>query len=331
MNFLNLQYFIIVAKERNYTSAAEKLLVSQQSLSEHIKKLEAEVGTALILRKRPLELTDAGEIFYKAAEQMLDIKEQMLYDITESMTLDERQVTVAIPTYKDPPYLAGLLEYFYQKYPHITVNVKKRRDTEIQECMKNISFYFSIPPLNDHLSHSIILRNDFNCLVVRQSLLDRVFGEQWKEVEERMRETGDLTLFREVPFLLVQDRKGKLQKQASLLFEEAGFDPIVGFCSDNGNLNSAMCLQGKGAKIGTLFLQRESFREQIDRGDDPLRLFVLKTRKDSVPLVLSSQKGREISPVDNFFLTAAREYIHVINEQYKGAYGLEQYEDQFLI
>lgn len=330
MNFLNLQYFRMLAQERNFTSAAEKLYISQQSLSEHIKKLEAEVGTALIVRKRPLELTPAGEIFYRAAGEMLDIKEKMLYDITESLSADERHLTIGIPTYEDPPYLAGLLAYFSQEFPQIRVDVKKKRDTAIQECMKDISFYFSIPPLNEHLAHVCLIRNDLNGLVARQSLLEKTFGSAWKETERKLLETGDLTLLKKLPFLFVQDAKGRLQRQSELLFEEAGFEPIISFCSDNGNLNSAFCLQGKGAKTGTVFLLRASFQEQLDVGEDPLRLFALRTRRESLPVALSYRKGKEFTPVENCFLTAARRYLQSVDQEYEGPYKLEDLEEQFL-
>ena len=44
MNFLNIKYFIAIAEEQNISAAARKLYVSQQSLSEHLKKLETEIG-----------------------------------------------------------------------------------------------------------------------------------------------------------------------------------------------------------------------------------------------------------------------------------------------
>ena len=40
MNFLNLEYFLVAAEELNFTRAAKRLYISQQSLSNHIAKLE---------------------------------------------------------------------------------------------------------------------------------------------------------------------------------------------------------------------------------------------------------------------------------------------------
>ena len=43
MNFLHLKYFLMVAEEMNITRAAERLYISQQSLSNHIGNLEKEL------------------------------------------------------------------------------------------------------------------------------------------------------------------------------------------------------------------------------------------------------------------------------------------------
>ena len=50
MNFLTLYYFLVVCDEMNITKAAEKLYISQQSLSNHIQTLEKFVGTPLFPR-----------------------------------------------------------------------------------------------------------------------------------------------------------------------------------------------------------------------------------------------------------------------------------------
>ena len=83
MNFSNLQYFVTVADELNVTKAAEKLYISQQSLSNQIIKLENELGVKLFARNPGLKLTYAGDRLYKSARHILDLHNQMLSEIED--------------------------------------------------------------------------------------------------------------------------------------------------------------------------------------------------------------------------------------------------------
>jgi DNA-binding transcriptional LysR family regulator len=68
-----LQYFVTVARTRHFGRAAERLHMAQSPLSQAIRQLEAQLGTALFTRTtRRVELTPAGEAFLQDAERILD-------------------------------------------------------------------------------------------------------------------------------------------------------------------------------------------------------------------------------------------------------------------
>ena len=65
-----LETFMTVAEKQNFTRAAEALSLTQPAVSQHIQRLEAELGTALFLRnKSALKLTKEGEIALKYARR----------------------------------------------------------------------------------------------------------------------------------------------------------------------------------------------------------------------------------------------------------------------
>lgn len=66
LNIKSIEYFLITAEELNFTRAAERLYISQQALSSHIKRLEEEYHVQLFARKPSLHLTPEGEqmVFY---------------------------------------------------------------------------------------------------------------------------------------------------------------------------------------------------------------------------------------------------------------------------
>ena len=67
-----LRYFLAIAREENMTRAAERLHISQPSLSKEIKKLEEELGHELFIRtNKNMILNDEGMLLRKRAEDIL--------------------------------------------------------------------------------------------------------------------------------------------------------------------------------------------------------------------------------------------------------------------
>lgn len=73
MNIRQLQYFLAVAAELNFTRASERVNIAQPALSAQIISLEEELGTPLFTReKRKVMLTPAGEILVEHAQRVLN-------------------------------------------------------------------------------------------------------------------------------------------------------------------------------------------------------------------------------------------------------------------
>lgn len=72
MNIHHLAYFVSLVESGNATETANKLYVSQSTLTKAIKSLETEVGKPLLIREGSLfRTTESGEIFYKYAKHAL--------------------------------------------------------------------------------------------------------------------------------------------------------------------------------------------------------------------------------------------------------------------
>lgn len=73
-----LKYFLTVAREESITKAAEALYITQPTLSRQIAELEEEIGTLLFVRSnRNVTLTDAGRLFRRRVEEMLELEEKI--------------------------------------------------------------------------------------------------------------------------------------------------------------------------------------------------------------------------------------------------------------
>lgn len=82
MNTEELKTFIFLAKVKNFTLAAEKLLIAQSTVTNRISELEKEVGKRLFSRgSKTVTLTEAGEIFLRYAERILELQDSSIEEM----------------------------------------------------------------------------------------------------------------------------------------------------------------------------------------------------------------------------------------------------------
>jgi LysR family transcriptional regulator, transcriptional activator of the cysJI operon len=84
MYFDELKTFVTLVEVKNFTKTAELLLMSQPSVSLHIKNLENEFQTKLLIRSpKKLKITPSGEILYDRAKQLIRMYDQTKQDILD--------------------------------------------------------------------------------------------------------------------------------------------------------------------------------------------------------------------------------------------------------
>lgn len=106
-----LKTFCALVETGHFTHTAEKLFMTQSGVSQHIKKLETQLDSALLIREgKQFSLTEAGERLYQQGQVLL----QSTADLTQSIKLDEPfqgRISIASPGsigLKLYPYLLSL-------------------------------------------------------------------------------------------------------------------------------------------------------------------------------------------------------------------------------
>ena len=123
MDLRSLHYFVTVAEELNITRAAERLNMSQPPLSSQIKGLETELGTVLFVRgKRRLAMTEAGELLYRRAKQLLELSEQTRQEIRSLEGL-AGTLNISLVEGRAPYLLARWISGFRQEFPRVGVRL----------------------------------------------------------------------------------------------------------------------------------------------------------------------------------------------------------------
>ena len=137
MELRQLRYLVALAEERNFTRAAENEHVAQPALSQQIRRLEDEVGLALVERTtRRASLTDAGELLVVRARRVLaelgaaDTEMQALRGLTTG------HVTIGAMHTMGPIDLSLVLALFNQLYPDVELTVREQSSEELAEMLR---------------------------------------------------------------------------------------------------------------------------------------------------------------------------------------------------
>ncbi len=124
MEIHQLRYFVAVADEGNFSRAAAKVRVAQPSLSQQIRKLEAEIGQPLFDRlPRSVVLTEAGRRFIGYARQILASIGDASRCVDELKEAITGKLTVGAIATIAPYVLPELVVKFQQDYPEVTLEL----------------------------------------------------------------------------------------------------------------------------------------------------------------------------------------------------------------
>ncbi len=308
MNFRNIEYFLAIAEERNISKAAETLHISQQSLSEQLKKMENEVGTTLVKRGREFTLTPAGEIFKRAGEELIRTYQKALDEISSISEKDKTTITLAIPTTETPQFLPGLLTEFSAAHPEYKIRIVSCQPKEAAKAAANFDLFFSALPLGDDLDHIPILDCGTYAVAFTMDLAIHIYGERWTEVEKQLLRKRDIAVLREMPFILLLNQLGEVVLDHQIIFREAGFEPRIAFQSGNSELNANMCELGSGVYLSTMDRVIHRFCSSTGKNTGIL-IYPIDTSISPVLVALSHRKGMRLTKADRCFIETAKEYL----------------------
>jgi len=123
LDIKQLQYFIAVSEQMNFSKAAERLHISQPSLSNAIKKLEHEIGSPLLDRNtRNLQLTEAGEVLFERAKVIVKNMEVLKIEMDEVVVHGTSEITIGVME-SIKHWLPKVIANYKKEYPQMMIHL----------------------------------------------------------------------------------------------------------------------------------------------------------------------------------------------------------------
>ncbi|MNJ43112.1 HTH-type transcriptional regulator CysL [compost metagenome] len=132
-----LRVFVTVAEQRHFSKAAELLNMSQPGVSQHIRNMENELGTKLMLRSpKQVKLTEEGTILYRKAKQILGLYEEAKQQIHLLHEVVTGSIQIGASFTIGEYILPRLLAKFAEQYPEVDLQLTIGNTEEIVAAIR---------------------------------------------------------------------------------------------------------------------------------------------------------------------------------------------------
>lgn len=124
MDFRQLETFIEVVNMKSFSKAAEKMFLTQPTVTNHIQCLEKELGIPLFNRSgKKISTTEAGELLYNYAKEIINMRDTANFNISKYQGKIEGILEISSSTIPKQYVLPKILKDFSTEYPFVGFDI----------------------------------------------------------------------------------------------------------------------------------------------------------------------------------------------------------------
>ena len=298
MDLKQIEYIVKIAEENNITRAAEKLFITQSALNQQLLKIEKELGIQLFYRSRTnWHPTQAGEIYLKAAREMLNLKRETYTRISDLAERQQSTLTVGLTPGRGIQMFSEVYPEFHKSHYYVNVIPLERNVKEQQALISSgnmdigfQTFDSSFRPMN---TCELINTEEFYLAIPRFHPYAKKAAPEGEPFT-----VANLYELREEPFVLMY-RDSTAYPLINTIFKAAGFEPQVLF--ETRNFNTIVTMISSGTCCG--ILPYSYIRDRLDT----LACFALPSHP-TWDINVSYRRGSYLSRAAKDFIQLARNY-----------------------
>ena len=197
---VNQEIFVLVAEELSISRAAQRAYVTQQCVSDHIKRLEQQYGVALFTRKPRFLLTEHGQELLSVFRQIKRLEQSAQVRMAKRAQGERGSFRMGISPSRASVILPWILPEFYERFPEINVSFLLNDTVLLEESLqkREIDLFLGVNTRYHEDFEYLSLGQDEICMTISDGLLNRLLGGSVVALET----AGlDLRLLERVPFI----------------------------------------------------------------------------------------------------------------------------------
>ena len=249
MELLQLRYFITAATAENFTYAAAVHSVPTSDISQTIKRLERELGTALFVRSaNRVVLSAEGRIFLESAERVINELEIAKRKITDSLQKVSGEIRMLVLTNRR--VVTKAIEKYHSVYPDVNfiinhrANRKENFDIVISDTDPAVTGYTKCPLVTEKLYLAMLPKGN-------------------AVSEKKSSGKPDIAELSKIPFITMTEDSSHYRITLQIC-RENGFVPEIGIMCDDPYYIRKYTEMGLGAAFVPVFSWKGLLSEKLD-------------------------------------------------------------------
>lgn len=308
MNFESIYYFTELAKTLNMNETGEKLYISQQTLSNHIKRLEDYYGTKFFFRKPKLMLTPIGEEYLAYAERLLTNESDMINKIRDLESESIGKLILGASSPRADMFIPSIIEKFTEEFPQVGLVLHEKQSKDLEAmCLENkLDLAISIDEnyQNENLKSHLLLDEKLYLCVSDRLLKKHV--RNLKTLKKKSIEKVDLKDFSKLPFLLyTQDNR--IRSLINESFKAADVRPNDYIETGYSRIALSICNKA----IAAVFISQMNIKRWMEEFDDDVNIFPLYSGDEPVTLGIYAIKNK-----DRYITKYAKRFVELLEEYF---------------
>lgn len=255
--FQGMKYVYAVYREKSFSRAAEKLFISQPSLSANVKREEENLGYPIFDRStKPLGLTEPGARYIQAVERMMAVENELAEFMNDWGNLRTGRLILGGSSLYSSWVLPPLMGEFSRKYPQVHLELAENSTAQLESMLQSgeIDMVMDNSEWDSKIFEQKVYRQEQILLAVPRHLKSNTGLEKYQIPETMIYDqsfrkdsvpTVDLGAFRQEPFILLKP-KNDTRIRAMKLCSQCGFTPDIIFELDQQMTSFNISSSGMG-------------------------------------------------------------------------------------
>lgn len=257
MEIRHFHYIRTIYETGSISRAAEKLYISQPSLSQLLKSVEKKVGAPLFDRgSQPLRPTTIGQKYLETARHIMELDMEFHRYVEDELGCAQGNLVVGSSPFRSTYFLASFLPEFQEKYPGIRLQLAEHTSKRLEEAVLSgdADLIIATQPVDANAFSFAELYSEEMVLVLPAG---HELSKQY-HLPQDCRGTLPLLpigLLKDTPFIQMHSEQ-KLHQQLLSLCEEAGFTPKIYLQTRSMETALTLAAAGLGATLLPMTLLR---------------------------------------------------------------------------